>query len=401
MTVVTMRRGARPAQVRPRPASNGRPAAATRPRPRSGRIPSRAPVNRGSGLPIYARIVLAVAVVALGVVVLSAASGAVVRAVGGIGSGLSAAIGKFTATPAPSPTAAVAPDAPVLETPIEPYTNQATADVSGTIPGAAVGRADVQIRLYMSTAGKPAKTVGDQAVGGSVSFTFPAIALTQGANTFTATIVRDGTESEPSAAITYVLDTKAPTLTIAAPRNGATINRSTVAVTGRTQARSAILVRDGDSNTSATATAGTDGTFSVSIALAAGTNALSVTATDPAGNAKSTSLTVRRGSGKLTASLSVSLYRFSAKKLPDPLTVRVTVVDPDGHPLADAAVTFTISVPGVPTITQQETTDKSGRASFSTTIPRGASIGTGPAAVLVHTDEFGDTTDRTVITIVK
>lgn len=396
-----MRRGPRPAQVRPRPASNGRPAAATRPRPRTGRISSRPPVGRRPGLPMYARIALAVAVVALGVIVMSAASGAVVRAVGGIGSGLSAAIGKFTTTPAPSPTAAVALDAPALEAPTEPYTNQPTADVSGTIPGAAVGQPDLRIRLYRSTAGTAHASVGDQAVGGSVSFTFAAIPLAQGANTFTATLVRDDAESEQSPAVTYVLDTKPPSLTITAPRNGATVNRSTVAVTGRTQARSAILVRDGDSNTSATGTAATDGTFSISIALAPGTNALSVTATDPAGNAKSTSLTVRRGSGKLTASLSVSVYRFSAKRLPDPLTVRVSVLDPDGHALADAAVTFTISIPGVPTITQQATTDASGRASFSTTIPRGATVGTGPAAVLVHTDEFGDTTDRTVITIVK
>jgi Glucodextranase, domain B len=398
---VTMRRGSRPAQVRPRPASTGRPASPTRPRARTGRISARTTATRRPGTPLYLRLALAVGVVVLGIVVLSAASGAVVRAVGGIGSGLTSAIGRFTSTPVPSATAAIAPNAPALEVPSEPYTNQPTVDISGTVPGSVVGQATVRIRLYVTLAGKEAQSVGEQPVGGSVSFTFPAIALAPGANTFTATLVRGGTESDPSTAVSYVLDKTPPPLTLTAPRNGATVNRDAVAITGRTQARSDIVVRNADSNQTATGVAATDGTFSVSIPLAAGSNEISVTATDPAGNTKSATLTVRRGSGKLTAALSASLYRFSAKKLPDPLTVLVSVADPDGHPMVNATVTFTISIPGVPTVTAQSTTDATGRASFTTTIPRGATVGSGPAAVLVHTDEFGDTTDRTVITIVK
>jgi hypothetical protein len=354
-----------------------------------------------SGLPSLARFVLAVAVVSLGIIVLAGATGLLGRAAGIVGGTLSAAVARITTASSPTPAAVAAPDAPSLAVPTEPYTSLATIDVTGTIPGADVGRSDVRIRLYVTVAGHDPATVGEQPVGGSVSFTFPAVTLEPGSNTFTATLVRGTTESDPSPSIAYVLDTEAPALTVSGPKSGATINRATVTVTGRTQARSAILVHNATANASAAATAGSDGSFSVAIALDPGTNALTVTATDPAANTKSVKLNVRRGSGKLTAALSASLYRFSARKLPDPLTVRVRVLDPDGRPLANAAVTFTISIPGVPTITAPATTDGNGDARFSTTIPKGATPGSGPLAVLVHSDEFGDTTDRTVVTITK
>ena len=43
-----------------------------------------------------------------------------------------------------------------------------------------------------------------------------------------------------------------------------------------------------------------------------------VTATDLAGNANTATLNVRKGSGKLTAVLTGSGYRFKASKLPRP-----------------------------------------------------------------------------------
>jgi hypothetical protein len=46
-------------------------------------------------------------------------------------------------------------------------------------------------------------------------------------------------------------------------------------------------------------------------------------------------------------------------------------------------------------------TNKSGKAAFRTTIPKGADPGQGSATVLVTSDEFGSTQDYTVITITK
>jgi hypothetical protein len=47
------------------------------------------------------------------------------------------------------------------------------------------------------------------------------------------------------------------------------------------------------------------------------------------------------------------------------------------------------------------TTDSNGRAIFKTTIPKGADPGSGSAAVLVQTEEFGTARDETPISIKK
>jgi protocatechuate 3,4-dioxygenase beta subunit len=108
---------------------------------------------------------------------------------------------------------------------------------------------------------------------------------------------------------------------------------------------------------------------------------------------------VRRGNGKLTATLGASAYQMSVSKLPQDLTLRVTVSDPDGNALVGAAVTFTLSIPGIPTVTGDEQTDADGRASFTTAVPAGADPGQGSATVLISNDQFGSTQDYTVITI--
>jgi protocatechuate 3,4-dioxygenase beta subunit len=101
------------------------------------------------------------------------------------------------------------------------------------------------------------------------------------------------------------------------------------------------------------------------------------------------------------AKLSASDYRIRRGRLPEPVTLIAKVTDPDGKPLAGAPVTFTLSIPGIPTVTSDTTTDERGRASFRTTVPTGADLGDGSATVLVSTDEFGATEDFTVISIVR
>ena len=119
------------------------------------------------------------------------------------------------------------------------------------------------------------------------------------------------------------------------------------------------------------------------------------------GNAAEASLTVKRGSGKLTASLTRPTIGSSGRQLPEAITLSATVTDPDGQALANADITFTLSIPGIPTVTVDGKTNKNGKATFKTTIPKGADPGQGSATVLVTSDEFGSTQDFTVITITK
>ena len=229
-----------------------------------------------------------------------------------------------------------------------------------------------------------------------------AISLTKGSNDFSVTLVAGATESEHSAIVTYVLDTTAPKVTISSPAAGATLNAPVATITGKTQARSSVVAHDTVSGASATTSAAADGTFSLTIALASGSNSITVSATDPAGNVGAATLTLKRGAGRLTAKITASAYQFSARSLPQPITLRATVTNPDGNPLAGANVTFSLSVPGVPAISTDAVTDSNGNATFTTTIPRGATAGlSGPATILVTTTSFGQTTARTTITIRK
>jgi uncharacterized protein YfaS (alpha-2-macroglobulin family) len=78
------------------------------------------------------------------------------------------------------------------------------------------------------------------------------------------------------------------------------------------------------------------------------------------------------------------------------------VTNPDGKPLAGARVTFSLAVPGIPAIASKAMlTNADGEISWSTTIPKGSTTGQISAVAIVKTADFGDTTDRTVINLVK
>lgn len=347
------------------------------------------------------RMLLVVAVVALGVGVLLVASGALGRVATAIGTTFTGFLGDITSTPAPSATDATVADSPVLEAPTEPYTNQKSIDLVGTVPGDIVGDADYQVRIYVGVGdGQPAPVM-DVPVGASQHFLVPDLALTEGTNTFAATIVGpDDRESERSSVVTYILDTSKPRITVSAPKNNGVVNAKTVQITGQTQGRSVISIRNVSTNTTVAGSADGAGAYGVVVALGTGVNTIQITATDPAGNVNTAKLTVRHGTGELTAKVSASVYRLKLSSLPEPVTLSVVVTDPDGRALPNAAVTFTIAVPGVPAIaSSQLTTSSTGRASFTTTIPKGATKGQASVTAIVHAKDVGDTTTRTVIAL--
>ncbi len=346
---------------------------------------------------------MALAVVALGVGVLIVASGGLGKVAAAIGTTFDGFVTDLTATPSPAPSALVAADAPTLEAPDEPYTNAPTVDLIGTVPTSVVGAADTRIRIYVALGKGDPGIVKEIPVGSSPRFLVPGVALAAGANTFTATIVGPtDLESEHSAAVTYVLDKSKPKITISSPKDNAIVNARTAKIVGVTQSRSAISVRNLSNNATVTGEADSKGAFTINVPIGTGTNELEVTATDPAGNANVATVTVRHGTGKLTAKLSASFYQVRLSKLPEPVTLRVTITDPDGRALPGANVTFTIAVPGVPAITSSVlSTGADGRVSFTTTIPKGATDGQVSLTAIIQTPAFGDTTARSAITITK
>jgi hypothetical protein len=401
---MTSRRGGRPSQVRPRPPSTGRPAPAkARPRPSAaGRVASHRRVQRTRRLALPFRLLFAIAIVVLGAGVLFIANGGVGRAAAFLGSTLAGFVDTLGATPAPSAPPLVVASAPVLQSPEEPYTNQPTVDLAGRVPDNLVGRQGYVIRIYVAIGDQAPGQVGELPVGDQVTFVVAGVALSEGTNTFTATIAGPAGESGPSPGVAYVLDTSKPAIKISSPKDGAVINAKSVEVKGKTQARSSLELMNASSGASVTGAADVSGAFSLIIPIGAGINQLTLTATDPAGNAKDSTLTVRRGSGALTARLSTSVNSIRASALPEPVQAFVIVTDPDGQPLANAQATFTVTAPHVPAIVSYSiSTDGSGRAVFTTTIPRGAVKGLCHVTVTVSTHDFGIATDQSVITITR
>jgi hypothetical protein len=400
---MTTRRGGQTYQVKPRPPSTGRPAP-ERVRPRQAptfRSPSKPQIESRTRRrpPLILQALFAAAVIGLGIWVLQTSTGGLGRIVAGMGSGLGDAVRDFTATPVPSVSIEPLADAPTLIAPTEPYTNQPIVDLAGATPADVAGRPDYKINIYGGLKDQEPELVRVLPVGRTPSFTVPNITLEKGVNLYTATLVGPAGETEPSAQVTYVYDTSIPKIILSAPRDGQTVNGTTVDLVGKVQSRSVIVARNSENGTSATAKAGPDGGFQMTIPLEPGPNPISMTATDPAGNVGELVLEVLRGEGKLSASLQVSPVTFRISKLPQPVTVTTTVTDPDGRIIEGARVVFTLSVPGLGPITHEATTGATGQAVLQTTVPQGATEGTGVAAVLVSTRKFGDVRSQTSITV--
>jgi hypothetical protein len=350
---------------------------------------------------VAAKAALGLSVVALGAVILFTMVGALPGIVSTVGGAVSGIAGAVLPSPSPSPTPAIIPvSPPVLDAPTQAATSQASVTVTGSVPASLIGRqAGITVRLYVTLPKKAPIQVREITLGETPSFAMPDVVLQPGRNDFSATIVGPGGESEASPIVMYVLDTTKPKITISSPKDKATVEDSSVTIVGKTQGRSTITARNGANGRTTISAADGTGSFQVVVPLADGTNAISVTATDPAGNATTALLTVQRGTGQLKVALNASSYRISAANLPRVLELRAVATDPSGVGLAGRDIAFTLAIPGVPQITGQGTTDASGVAVFRTSIPAGATPGSGPGTAFLTTPEYGDASGRVVITI--
>jgi hypothetical protein len=394
------RRGQGP-HVRRRPPSTGRPRQAARPAaPSIQRVRAhRGMEARRRGLPLAARAILAISVVALGGAVFLSATGGIGPLVASLGRSLDDAFGRLTATTTPAPTELVATDAPIIAAPTRPYTNEASATLRITVPVAVVGTSAI-VRVYVALEGLTLTPVAEAAVGDTTQVAV-AVDLTKGRNDFSATIVQGGVESAEAPIVTIFLDQSPPKITISSPKPDATVADRAVTVVGTTQADSDVVAHNTTTGTTVAGQADGDGAFSIQVPIQQGPNDIDITATDPAGNSTTKTLTVKQGSGDIHAHLTSSLYTVHVSSPPSSLQLTVRVTDPDGAPLAGATATFTLQIPGLQPISGTVVTDASGRASFTTSLVGQMKKGTGLATVLVTYPGFGDTTDRVSLTFVN
>jgi hypothetical protein len=326
-------------------------------------------------------LLLGVAVLALCGSVLLVASGMLGPAVAGFGRAVEGMFGAVTGPGATAiPTAIAVPGAPRLVVPTDGYTNRPVWDVQGYAPGDVVGKPGYTVRVYVDDA-----LSREQPLTATQDFLVVGVPIPDGRCRITATIVGPGGESAPSAPISVVYDSKPPAIILTAPTDGQVVNAGSVTFAGRTQTGATVLVTNDTTRQSATIVA-TKGTFTLDVPLSAGTNHMTVTATDLAGNVATKSMSVIGGSGKPTVTLRLSNARIALADLPKPITMTVTVLDANGSPVKDAAVSFGLAVPGLPPATFDATTDADGHATWTTTIPsEGVTAGNALVTVIVTT----------------
>lgn len=354
-------------------------------------------------MPLPFKAVLALAVVVLGVGTLSVATGAVAPLTASLASGFGGiidSVGSVVSSPEPTAPPDIS-DAPAIVAPDEAYTNEDTVDITVNVPAVIAGVDGYSVRLWVTLKDQDPKLVRDVPVGPTSVQLLAGVDLEKGRNEFQASVMGPGGESELSAVVPWVLDQSRPSIKITAPsKSSSSTSKSTVTVKGKTQARSSVRLKNDLSGAVVTVVAGKDGLFEAKVALDTGVNKITITSTDPAGNPNTETITVRRGSGAMLISLTGSAYRFNSKKLPQRVTFQVVVTDPAGRRLSGATALFTVTVPGLEAIVSSEIrTSSNGVASFTTRIPKGAMPGSGLATVLVTSSEYGDKTDRQVLTV--
>jgi hypothetical protein len=345
-------------------------------------------------------IVVVAAIFMFGLLTLIVGTGLAANFIGGIGSAFGNAVSHLSShAPATAPPSGVALDTPVLDTPdAGGYTNQASVVLQGTVPGPTVGKPGYAVRVYLLGKNGDRTVVGNVAVGGTTRFGTSSLTLTEGSNSFVATLVTSASEGQPSPIVTYILDTKPPRIVVSSPASGAKVSTSTLNVTGAVDAGSTITIRNEQAIGGAVSNqvVGADGKFKLSVPVVAGPNTIDLSATDLAGNSASTSLTVNRDYGQLAAHLSVSPSKFaSSSQTTIKITLRATSLN--GGPLANAKATFTVAIEGLaPIVSPELTTDATGTAAWQVTIS-GASVGNGNASVLLTSPAGDQVTATTAI----
>ncbi len=355
------------------------------------------PIRTNKGVPAPLGIGAIAVFLVLGVAMLIVGGNILVNVVGQLAHAFDSAISQVSSMPpATMAPSGVALDTPVLDAPDNGgYTNHATVSLSGSVPGAAIGKSGYKVRVYAIASNGTRSQVAEIEVGATTHFTTAALTLVEGSNTFAAALVTPSTEGQPSPEVVYILDTAPPVMSVTSPVDGSSQSGSSVVVSGKSDPDSTVTVRNRQAPGGGLSSkvVGQDGRFAITVGLVAGSNSIQVTATDRAGNVTTDQLTVKRSYGKLAAHLAVAPATFKAS---GPTTLKLTThaTSANGGPLAGAKVVFTVTVQGLgPIVSPELTTDQTGTATWKVTVS-GATPGIGAATALVTTSD-GDQVSAT------
>jgi hypothetical protein len=379
-----------------RPMASGR--RSVRPRPSQ----RQAGANSGGSLePVQPRIPWGRRI---GIVIALLALGGTVALAGGFGGRgtpgasasppASARVGQ-TVQPTQVITGKVPAAAPVLTEPLSGLTAKNTWSTRTTLPATGIARSDLRLRIYRAD-----KQVLELKVKAGKSMPVRNIPLKSGGNVVTAAFVGPGGEGPRSKAVSITLDDVAPQLSLSQPQDQDIVNAPNVTVLGQTEGGLQITARNLTLQKTLTTSADGTGVFSVALPLASGANDLEITTADALGNPAYVVMTITRGAGVASVQLTLTRTQFRVNALPAAFDVNLKVVDANGRPVDGAAVTFSLSPPGVPTSTYFATTADGHARWPEATLPDGVQAGDGFVTARV-TLQSGPTLQDTVPFIVR
>lgn len=315
------------------------------------------------------------ALLVLGAVIVSAGSGVLGRAAGSFAGTVGGLVGDLVPRSAsPSPTALPAL-VPRLDRPRSTYTNEKTYTLTGHLPSGFRGTPDATVRIYDN-----GRFVVAIAVTSTTDFVAPGLALVEGDNELTATIATEGQEGEPSDAISIIRDDVAPKITLSSPKDGLKVTAATARVAGSTEAGSTVTVHNISSGGSTTVIVDDRGAFQVDVTLIDGQNELVISATDPAGNTTTKTVTVTRDAGGVSATLTLSSRSVSGNGQ-GTLSMTATIRDDRGRAVTAGTATFIVTPPNQGALVSQPQPITGGVASWSVTLARQAA---GPGQVVIN-----------------
>ena len=285
--------------------------------------------------------------------------------------------------------------------PTEAYTSQPTVDLVVTVPASLIGDKTHKIRLYLALPDQQPALIKEVAIASTAKTVIPGIELADGINDFSVSIIGPAGESDRSLPARYIFDDAPPKITITSPKNNAVINGKAVTIKGKTQARTTLLARNDANGSSVAGTAESDGTFSLSVAIAAGVNKITISGTDPAGNAAEIDGDREAGDGQadgLAHRLDLSDQAIQAARAGDARR--------NGHRSGWASAgrrsrDIHPEHAGDPDHQHRRDHRQRRQGLVQDLGPEGRRHRPGIATVLVTTTDYGSTEDYTVISIVK
>jgi len=275
-------------------------------------------------------------------------------------------------SPTPPP-ASLEPGRPTLTEPSEPITAAATISISGSLPQDLLDKGDAIIRILITREDGSTITGAEINMPKTAGFTVSQIPLSAGSNVIEAVVVVNGVEGTRSAPITVVRDTTAPSLTVTAPTPGEIMSGDSVTVTGKTDKDIDVQVRNETTGTVESGRSTTKGAFAIGITLRDGTNVLTITATDGAGNQTTQSVEISTSASVGRISIILNPGTIILSKKPIAFRITATATDSTGAPAANVRVCMYVSADGLPPDPiapgKCTTSDVNGRAAWDYNFP--------------------------------